>query len=784
LATSVAATPPTSAPTPRTRLIGRERERATARALLLDEAAPLLTLTGPGGIGKTRLALAVAQEVATAFADGLAWVDLASLRDASLVPTIVATTLGLVPVAALTPTEAIVRHLRSRQALLMLDNCEHVLAETAELVARLLATCPALQVVATSRAPLRVRGEQELPVGPLPLPSDDASFEALLQSPAVQLFRERAQARRPVFTVDASNATAIAALCRQLDGIPLAIELAAARSNVLSPEALLARMPSRLSLLSYGARDLPARQQTLRHAIAWSYDLLSDEDRRLFRHLAIFAGGWSIPAAAAVSGGGARDVLDGLDRLVEQSLIRSVEASAEPRFTMLETVREFGMERLEGASELAAARETHAAYFAGLGERLEPNLPGDPARFDDRLWRIEADHANLRAALAYLAEHGDATRALELAGWLSSFWYHRDYLREGRRWLEWALAHAPETPTTARGRAMTGLGLLILTQGDAETAAPLFEAGRGITEDAGDRPLVALSIHNLGLAEIIRGRWEQAAPLMEQVLDLWRELGMSTLEAAARNQLGVIARERGELDVAAGHLEASLAICRRVGHSAHAAIALRNLAVLARVQGDDAAALRYYQEALQDWVGLNQPWASTRALCGLAALAAAHDQPETAAALAGAADALLTENDSQLVFVDRAAYDEAVVRARAVLGASAFDALHAQGRVLPFAEIVSLAAGVTLPGLRQARGKWPGTAPDALTSREQEVLRLVATGRTDREIADTLFLSRRTVNTHVARILGKLGAGSRRAAVDRGRELGFLMSGDEPRTYT
>jgi predicted ATPase len=366
---------PESAPIPRTRLIGRESERATARSLLLADASPLLTLVGPGGVGKTRLALAIASDVATRFAEDVAWVDFSSVHDPALVPGTIANALALSVAPNRSVAEELVRCLRPRQTLLLLDNCEHVLPGIADLVARLLAACPALQVLATSRAPLHLRGEQVLTVAPLSLPAAiDRSLSLLQHNEAVRLFVERARGVRPAFALSETNAATVGAICRALDGLPLAIELAAARMALLSPEALLAQVTDRLSLLSDGRRDAPSRQRTMEAAIAWSYDLLAAEEQAFFRCLAVFSGGFSLEGAEWVSGIGDRgseesrqsgeaarrqaDVvllpitpgtLRGLTRLVDQSLVHRIERDGEPRFAMLETIRAFALERLEAS---------------------------------------------------------------------------------------------------------------------------------------------------------------------------------------------------------------------------------------------------------------------------------------------------------------------------------------------------------------------------------------------------------------------------------------------------
>jgi predicted ATPase len=419
-----------SLPIPRTRLIGREAERAAARAYFLDEAVPLLTLTGPGGVGKTRLALAIAAEVTDHFAEGVVWVDLALLADPTLVSLTVAASMGMIPTPDDSLLDGLVRSLYPRQTLLLLDNCEHVLDETTDLVAALLSACPALQVLATSRAPLRLTLEQVLPVESLPLPRETAPFTEVKQSEAVRLFSQRARATHPAFALTESNAAAVAALCNQLDGLPLAIELAAARIKVLSPAAMLAQMDTRLALLRRGGRDLPARQQTMEAAIAWSYGLLTPDVQALFRRLAVFAGGFTLEAAQAVAPGSSEDntVWHGVEVLIEQSLVRSEQSEDGLRFTMLETIRAFGLEQLATEGELAEVLDAHAAYFVALGERAHPNRADAAERIDRRLQTLEEEQANLRAALRRRQETGDAESALQLAGALAIFWQLRGHL--------------------------------------------------------------------------------------------------------------------------------------------------------------------------------------------------------------------------------------------------------------------------------------------------------------------------------------------------------------------
>src|SRR5215208_1361545 len=447
MAPPASSSPLQTVPHPRTRLIGRQTELAAAHALLLDEAVPLLTLTGPGGIGKTRLALAIAHDLIDHFADGVAFVDLAVIADGALVPGAVGRVLGTAVETGPDPDEQLAAFCRPRQLLLVLDNCEHLIESVAALTSRLLAACPALQVLATSRAPLHLHVEHELPVPTLLRGADAAD--------AVALFVERARMVRPGFRLDATTEPVLAAICRQLDGLPLAIELAASWIRLLLPGPLLARLSDRVLELTGEARDLPARQQTLREAIAWSHDLLSDGEQVLFWRLGVFAGGFDLDAAsavAAVAGGPDGDVLAGLAALMYQSLVQRAEGGKAPRFAMLETIRSFAVERLEASGELAAVREAHARYFLGLAEATAPHLEGpEQATWLDQLDR---DHANLRAALGWVQERGDAGTGLRLAGALGLFWFMRGDLAEGRSWLSTVLAMPAATEPAIRAKAL------------------------------------------------------------------------------------------------------------------------------------------------------------------------------------------------------------------------------------------------------------------------------------------------------------------------------------------
>src|SRR5215207_9210218 len=463
-----------SPPFPRIRLIGREAELANARALLLDEAVPLLTLTGPGGVGKTRLAQTLAHDVAEHFADGVIWIDLAPIGDPALVVPAIAHTFGLGDRGERPAAEQIVSFLHQRNLLLMLDNCEHLLSAIAEVVSALLSACPKLQVLATSRAPLRIRGEQEQPVEPLPLPPESTSqARNLTENPSIQLFIERARAVDPRFSTANDTLHIVADICRELDGLPLAIELAAARVRVLSPPALRDRLRQRLPVLEGGARDAPARQRTMRDTIAWSYSLLAPDEQSVFRHLAVFSGGFTLETAQAVaSRDSTTDVLPQLERLVEHNLVRRDELVPSLRFQLLETIREFAREQLAASGEEGEARRAHGAYFLAFAEHAAAGLYG--AQQLAWLTQLETDHPNLRAALEWFRDQNDPGGVLRLAAALWRFWFIRGHPREGRAWLSQALAGAhPWSPLLRE--ALDGSSMLASNQGDHREAAAIAD---------------------------------------------------------------------------------------------------------------------------------------------------------------------------------------------------------------------------------------------------------------------------------------------------------------------
>ena len=574
-------------PTPPTSLVGRTREVAEVAALLGspgetsgDNAVRLLTLTGLGGVGKTRLALQAAHAIADRYADGAVFVALAPLRDPTLVATAMAQALRVTESAARALPDALRAHLHARHVLLVLDNFEHVI-EAAPLVADLLAACPGLRVLVTSRARLHLSGEQVYPVPPLPTP-DPAHLPALAdlaRVPAVALLVQRATSAAPDFALDAATAPAIATLCAHLDGLPLALELAAARLTVLSPDVLLRRLTPRLGLLSQGARDLPARHQTLRATLDWSYALLGPGAQAVFRRLSLCVGGCTLEAAEAVGAAGndpastpaIDDVADRLGALIDQSLLhRESGTDGEARFGMLETVREYGLERLAEAGEVETVRRAHALCYLALAELAEPHLTGpEQAGWGERL---ERDHDNLRAALTWACAAGEATLGLRLAGALWRFWSGRGHLSEGRRWLRDTLAltggdrvAAPEPEPTVQARALTGAALLAIAQGAYDEAEDLCARGLALTRERGQRRDLVAALNARALLARERGSYATALADHQDALTVARADGDRAGEAAALAGLGAVATRTADAAAARLLLEQSLTAYRALG---------------------------------------------------------------------------------------------------------------------------------------------------------------------------------------------------------------------------
>ncbi|MCD6032016.1 MAG: adenylate/guanylate cyclase protein [Thermomicrobiales bacterium] len=613
--------PRSNLPHQSTLFVGRERELEDIARLLGDETVRLLTLTGPGGAGKTRLALQSAAALRDHFADGVYVVPLASLTDAGLAPAAIATTLGIRESAGQTPREQLLAELAEKRMLLVLDNLEQI-PSISPFIGELLAAVPDLSVLATSRAPLHLRAEREYPVPPLPLPPGDPALgvEEISRYGAVRLFVDRAQAVKRDFAVDAANAAAVSEIVRRLDGLPLAIELAAARSRLFTPQALLQRLEKRLPLLTGGARDLPTRQRALRETIAWSYDLLSVDDRILFRHLALFAGGMTLEAAEHVGGRfakggrggeGGESVLDGVERLVEHSLLHmqpeaESDSDVSPRFGMLETIREYGLERLMEEGEADAAGSRHAGYFLQLVERATPELDGP----EQGTWldRIAVEHDNLHVALDWASNQPGEATALRLAAALWPFWDARGHYTEGRAWLERALAHDATAPKSVLAAALSGAGSIARMQGDSRRAVDCLQQALRLWQELGDRRGAARALLTLGHVADRQGDLTAAASRFEDALALGREIDDSAVIAAALGNLGIVADQQGAYMRAAERYEEALALFRQLGDRRREAASLDNLGIVARAQGRLADATRFYEEAMAVRRAVGDAW--------------------------------------------------------------------------------------------------------------------------------------------------------------------------------
>jgi predicted ATPase/class 3 adenylate cyclase len=631
---------PNNLPSQLTSFVGREQEMAEVKRLL--SGARLLTLTGPGGTGKTRLALKVAADLLSEFAEGVFFVDLSPVTDPALVTSAVAQAVGIPEVAGRPVLEALKDHLHGKELLLIVDNFEQV-AEAAPVIEELLTAAPKLKVMVTSRFVLALRGEHEYVVPPLEPPDPERlpDLPSIRRIEAVQLFTDRALAVQPSFRVTEENAPAVAAIIARLDGLPLAIELAATRTKVLSPEQILPRLEQRLSILTSGARTLPERQRTLRGAIAWSHDLLDAPEQRLFACLSVFTGGWNLESAEVVCEPQelGSDVLDGLTSLVDKSLVRGTEAASGPiRFSMLETIREFGQEQLQAGDDIDVTRRRHAEYFLDLALEAEPHLTAE----DQGEWldRCDQEHPNIRAALRWAVEAGEADRAQAVAGALWRFWHQRGHLDEGRRWFEEVLAMpSGQARTSARAKALVGAGGMAWWQKDREAAGAFYEEAVAIERELGDPERTAEAVYNF--AFVVAGRdIDAASRLLEESLELFRRAESEPGVAQVLAMLVIRDAQAGEWDLVIAKLEETTAIWRRLGDRLHIAFDLVWLAFAYGRVGRRSDARSAALEALGLFCQADNPTGVGIVFTDLAFLATWEGRHEDAIRLAGAAESV------------------------------------------------------------------------------------------------------------------------------------------------
>jgi predicted ATPase/DNA-binding CsgD family transcriptional regulator len=750
--------------------VGRRAELGRVRAALAS--ARLVTLTGPGGIGKTRLAVQAATEVRRSFRDGAWMTELAGLRDPGLLAPEVARSLGLRDRSASWGVATLADSLAGRQVLLVLDNCEHLLDACAVLAGALLRACPGLRILATSRQVLGVPGEVTFPVPPMSVPAEGQlpGSDSLLEYEAVRLFAERGAAVLPGFAVDAGNRQAVTELCRRLEGIPLAIELAAVRLRAMSPEQILTRLADRFGLLSAGDPATP-RHGTLQAALRWSYDLLTPAQQALWRRSSVFTGSFDLDAAESVCTGdgiAAEVVADLVDGLVAKSVLLRRPGGRTARYVLLDTIREYGQQRLAEAEGEMVLRRQHRDWYAALAAREEGLGAGQIQWFDG----LDSDHGNLRAALEFcLAESGEAEAGLRMACDLWLYWETRGHLTEGRRFLDALLGRTQHAPGL-RVRGSWVAGYLALVQGDGGTARSLLEEALAEGNRLGDTQAEAYATQFLGRALWFTGEADRGLALTGQALSRHREAADWEGVVLTLVQLGIMRTMMGDPQTAAPPLEECIAECEARGERWNRSYALWGLGLAAWLLGDDDRAAELEQAALLlkrdvgDQVGM--------ALCleALAWIAASHEQAARAAELLGAATAAWNSIPASIP-APLARYREAATeRARSALGETPFSAHLTSAQAMPPSRAVATALGEPAGGSRSARA---GSDPARLTAREREVASLIAQGLSNRDIAARLVISARTAETHVEHIMVKLGLTARAqiaawSAVNAGRD--------------
>ena len=815
-------TPRHNLPAPRDSFVGRETQTSEVKRELTTTR--LLTLTGTGGSGKTRLALEVARGLIETYPDGVWLIELAPLSDEGLVPTAVAEALRVPerPGEPLAGTLADV--LRDREMLLILDNCEHLIEGAARLVDLLLDSCPGLRTLATSREPLGVQGEVKWVVSPLTIPESHPSptVEELEGAESARLFLARAHDRDTSFAFTPKNAQDVAEVCSRLEGMPLAIELAAARVGTLSLEQISERLEGSLALLTGGARTALDRQRTLRGTLDWSYGLLLEPERVLFRRLSVFAGGWTLGASEAVASGegvAQGEVLDILSGLVEKSLVVAKgTAEGDVRYRLLEPIRQYALEKLEESGEAEDVTRAHAEHFLALAEEAEPNLVGP--REAEWLERLGVELDNLRAALTWASERREAELGLKLAGALTWFWFLEGHSGEGRRWLEGALVRGGDTPAVVRAKALGAVSHLARAQGDVDWAREKAEEAVKRGEEAGEEGLraslfvwgssaalvqvllasisdtdkdhervmkrgeellalsrqaedslgIAWSLFTLAFTSSDRGDYEQAEKFYAEGLNLSRELGSAFMRFAFLSDWGWTALLQGDYERAAELTQEAMELTRGRGVMGVAHRSLDTLGWAVLLSGDLERARTKFAESLALSKRVGDRECISTSLEGLACIAGAEGAPERAGRLFGAGRALLEATESTLTPRDRAMREPYQASVRSRLGDAAWEEAVAMGRAMGPDEAIGYALSEEEPSSTPAAQVQSSTRPSlpqypaGLTSREVEVLGLVAQGLTNTQVAERLFLSPRTVHRHLNSIFHKLGVSSRTAA--------------------